>query len=142
MESQVDEVSFEKGTGYHEIRNGENFTDFGTLVATEEALYGVKGAADIDDFQGHYEEDIVKPVGGSRLENGWATGNAKDPEKINYILEELGNEKRVNPEGDVYEVGWRTDLPEGYLEQDLDESDTSGRNLTVERAIENYEEGL
>lgn len=142
MESQVDEVSFEKGTGYHEIRNGENFTNYGTLVATDEALYGAEGAADIDDFEGHYGEDIAKPLGGSRLEDGWATGNAKDPEKINSILEQLGNDKRVNPKGDVYEVGWRTDLPEGYLEQDLDESDTSGRNLTIERAIENYEEGL
>lgn len=138
----VDKVSTGKGTGFHEIKNGQNFTEYDTLVATEETLYGAKGAADVDDFQPHYCEDEVKVVGGSRLENGWATGNAKDPEKINVILEQLGNDKRVNPEGDVYEIGWRTELPEGYLDQDLDESETSGRNMTIERAIENYEQNF
>lgn len=141
MSSQsIDTVSTGNDTGFYEIRNGEDFTDYDTIVATEEAVYGAEGAADFDDFEPHYGEEESVIVGGSRLEGGWATGNAKDSDKMNAILEELESDMRINPEGEVYEIGWKEELSEGYLEQSIDESETSGRNVRIERAIENYKE--
>lgn len=141
MSSQsIDRVSTGSDTGFYEIKNGEDFTEYGTVVATEEAVYGAQGAADLGDFEPHYDEDRVEVIGGSRSDNGWATGNAKDPEKMNEILAMLGSDKRVNPEGVVFEEGWSTDLPDDYLDQDLDDSATSGRNALIERASYNFEQ--
>lgn len=136
----LDTIQLGNDTGFHEIKNGQNFTDYGTVVATEEALYGAEGAADYDDFVPHQGEDEAVNVGGSRKQNGWGTGHPKDPDSINTILENLGSKKRVNPEGEVFEPGWRKDLAEDYFDDAESQEYEPGSDPVVERAIDRFEE--
>lgn len=136
----IDTIRTGKDTGFHEIKNGDDFTEYDSIVATGEAVYGALGAADYDDFEPHYGEEESLVVGGSREQNGWLTGNAKDPESMNEVLERLGSKKRVNPEGVVFEPGWSTDLPENYFDGSKSQGYEPGSNPMVERAIDRFEE--